>query len=88
MQPSPVVTLNRAVAIWKLRGPEAALEMIEPLREELDACFYLHGLRGTLLMELTRVDEARDELKRAISLANPVAEAKLIRRELDRLALA
>lgn len=88
MQPSPVVTLNRAVAVWKLRGPEAALEMIEPLREELDAYFYLHGLRGTLLKELTRVDEARDELKRAISLANSVAEAKLIRRELDRLAIA
>ena len=88
LQPSPVVTLNRAVAVWKRQGPEAALEMIEPLRSELDAYFYLHGLRGTLLKELNRIDEARDSLSRAIALANSVAEAKLIRRELDGLARA
>ena len=85
LQPSPVVTLNRAVAVWKLQGPEAALEMIEPLRSELDAYFYLHGLRGALLKELHRLDEARDALSRAIALANSVAEANLIRRELDGL---
>jgi RNA polymerase sigma-70 factor (ECF subfamily) len=87
LQPSPVVTLNRAVAVWKLRGPEAALTMIDPLRNELDAYFYLHGLRGALLKELNRLDEARDALHRAIALANSVAEAKLIRRELDSLAM-
>ena len=88
LQPSPVVTLNRAVAVWKLQGPEAALEMIDPLKSELDAYFYFHGLRGTLLKELNRSDEAREALKRAIALAKSVAEAKLIRRELDRLAIA
>jgi RNA polymerase sigma-70 factor, ECF subfamily len=88
LQPSPVVTLNRAVAVWKLQGPEAALEMIDPLRSELDAYFYLHGLRGALLKQLNRVDEARDALNRAIALANSVAEAKLIRRELDSLSIA
>lgn len=87
MQPSPVVTLNRAVAVWKLHGAEVALEMIDPLRSELDAYFYLHGLRGALLKELHRPDEARDALNRAIALANSVAEAKLIRRELDSLAI-
>jgi len=85
LQPSPVVTLNRAVAVWKLQGPEAALEMIDPLKSELDAYFYLHGLRGALLKELSRPDEARDALNRAIALANSVAEANLIRRELDSL---
>src|SRR3974390_1105467 len=88
LQPSPVVTLNRAVAVWKLQGPEAALEMIDPLKSELDAYFYFHGLRGALLKELNRFDEAREALKRAIALAKSVAEAKLIRRELDRLAIA
>jgi RNA polymerase sigma-70 factor, ECF subfamily len=87
LQPSPVVTLNRAVAVWKLRGPEVALEMIDPLKGELDAYFYFHGLRGTLLKELHRIDEAREALTRAIALAKSVAEAKLIRRELDRLAI-
>jgi RNA polymerase sigma-70 factor (ECF subfamily) len=88
LQPSPVVTLNRAVAVWKLRGPEAALEMIDPLKGELDAYFYFHGLRGALLKELNRLEEARDALNRAIALANSIAEANLIRRELDRLASA
>ncbi|MFZ0552785.1 MAG: RNA polymerase sigma factor [Steroidobacteraceae bacterium] len=88
LQPSPVVTLNRAVAVWKLRGPEAALEMIAPLGSELDAYFYLHGLRGTLLKQLNRLDEAREALNRAIALANSVAEANLIRRELDGLAIS
>jgi RNA polymerase sigma-70 factor, ECF subfamily len=86
MQPSPVVTLNRAVAVWKLSGPEAALEMIDPLRTELDPYFYFHGVRGTLLKDLNRPDEARDAFRRAIALANSVAEARLIRRELDGLA--
>jgi len=83
-----VVTLNRAVAVWKLQGAEAALEMIEPLKNQLDAYFYFHGLRGTLLKELGRFDVAREALKRAVALAKSVAEAKLIRRELDRLAMA
>ena len=86
MQLSPVTTLNRAVAVWKLQGPEAALQLIDPLKSELDAYFYFHGLRGTLLKELNRFDEAREALNRAIALAKSVAAAKLIRRELDRLA--
>jgi RNA polymerase sigma-70 factor (ECF subfamily) len=88
LQPSPVVTLNRAVAVWKLHGAAAALAMIEPLNSELDAYFYWHGFRGTLLKELGRPDEARDALNRAIALANSLAEAKLIRRELDSLSIA
>jgi RNA polymerase sigma-70 factor, ECF subfamily len=86
LQPSPVVTLNRAVAIWKLQGPEAALEMIDPLGEELDGYFYFHGLRGTLLKRLNRLDDARTALRRAIALSHSVAEANHIRRELDHLA--
>ncbi len=86
LQPSPVVTLNRAVAVWKLRGAAAALQMIDPLRNDLDGYFYLHGLRGALLRELHRPGEAREALNRAISLANSLAEARLIRRELDSLS--
>jgi RNA polymerase sigma-70 factor (ECF subfamily) len=86
LQPSPVVTLNRAVAVWKLQGAEAALAMIDPLKTELEAYFYFHGLRGTLLKEMGRLDEAREALNRAIALAKSVAEAKFIRRELDHLA--
>jgi len=85
LAPSPVVTLNRAVAILKLRGPQAALELIEPLAGPLDGYFYFHGLRGTLLRELGRMSEARDAFGRAIALANTPAEAAHIRRQLDQL---
>ena len=88
LQPSPVVTLNRAVAVWKLRGPEAALELVDPLKNELDGYFYFHGLRGALLKDLNRLDEAKRALNGAIALANSHAEANLIRRELDRLTSA
>lgn len=83
--PSPVVTLNRAVAIWKLHGAEAALEMVTPLANPLDGYFYFHGVRGALLEHLQRNSEARDAFGRAIALANTPAEAAHIRQHLDRL---
>lgn len=83
--PSPVVTLNRSVAISKLRGPEAALDMIAPLAEPLDGYFYFHGVRGNLLEQLGRTSEARDAFGRAIALANTPAEAAHIRQHLDQL---
>lgn len=85
LQPSPVVTLNRAVAVSKLRGPEAALAMIEPLAERLDGYFHFHGMRGALLQQLGRVGEARVAYDRAIALAGTAAEAAHIRMHLDRL---
>jgi len=85
MQPSPVVTLNRAVAVSKVRGPEAALAMVEPLEERLAGYFHFHGLRGGLLMQLGRDAEAREAFDRAIALANTAAEAAHIRMHLDRL---
>ncbi|HWB44437.1 MAG TPA: RNA polymerase sigma factor [Hyphomicrobiaceae bacterium] len=86
MQPSPVITLNRAVAVSKVRGPQAALEMIEPLANKLAGYFYFHGARGAFLTELGRAQEARAAFGRAIALANTPAEAAHIRQQLDRLA--
>ena len=85
MQPSPVVTLNRAVAVSKVRGPQAALEMIEPLASRLSNYFHYFGVRGAFLMQLGRNDEARVAFDRAIALANTSAEAAHIRMHLDRL---
>ncbi len=85
LQPSPVVTLNRAVAIAKVRGPAAGLAMIEPLGEWLDGYFNFFGVKGALLMQLGRADEARMAFDRAIALANTPAEAAHIRLHLDRL---
>ncbi len=85
VQPSPVVTLNRAVAVSKVRGPEAALEMIEPLAPRLANYFHFFGVRGAFLMQLGRNEEARVAFDRAIALANTSAEAAHIRMHLDRL---
>jgi RNA polymerase sigma-70 factor (ECF subfamily) len=85
LQPSPVVTLNRAVATAKLYGPEAALGMIAPLEQRLSGYFYYFGARGAFLVQLGRVAEARAAFDRAIALANTPAEAAHIRRHLDRL---
>jgi RNA polymerase sigma-70 factor, ECF subfamily len=85
LQPSPVVTLNRAVAVNKVRGPAAALEMIEPLGPKLSSYFYFHGVKGALLQQLDRRAEARAAFDRAIALANTPAEAAHIRQHLDHL---
>jgi RNA polymerase sigma-70 factor (ECF subfamily) len=85
VQPSPVVTLNRAVAVSKVRGAEAALEMIEPLAPRLASYFHFFGVRGAFLMQLGRNEEARVAFDRAIALANTSAEAAHIRMHLDRL---
>src|SRR3954470_14694074 len=85
MQPSPVVTLNRAVAVAKLEGPAAALALIDPLEKPLSGYFHFFGARGAFLLQLGRNQEARTAFDRAISLANTPAEAAHIRRHLDRL---
>ncbi|MET2830534.1 RNA polymerase sigma factor [Mesorhizobium shangrilense] len=85
MQPSPVITLNRAVAVSKVRGAEAALAMIEPLEQRLSGYFHFFGLKGGLLMQLGRGEEARIAFDRAIALANTAAEAAHIRMHIDRL---
>ena len=85
IQPSPVVTLNRAVAVSKVRGPQAALDMIEPLAKQLSGYFYFFGVKGGLLLQLGRNEEARVTFDRAIALAGTAAEAAHIRMHLDRL---
>ncbi|HEX3887670.1 MAG TPA: RNA polymerase sigma factor [Phenylobacterium sp.] len=88
MQPSPVVTLNRAVAVSKARGAAEALAMIEPLEGALGGYFYFFGARGALLLQLGRETEAKQAFDRAISLANTAAEAAHIRGQIDRLTAA
>ena len=86
LAPSPVVTLNRAVAAMRIRGAAEALAMIEPLAGRLGGYFNFHGMRGALLLELGRGAEAREAFGRAIALAATPAEAAFIRERLDALA--
>jgi len=85
MQPSPIVTLNRAVAVAKTTGPQAALAMIEPLADRLSGYFHFHGVKGAFLLQLERPGEARVAFDQAIALAHTPAEAAHIRMHIDRL---
>ena len=86
IQPSPVVTLNRAVAVSKSRGAAAALALVTPLGDRLDGYFHYHGVRGGLLLQLGDTSGAREAFNRAIALASSPAEAAHIRLHLDRLS--
>jgi RNA polymerase sigma-70 factor (ECF subfamily) len=85
MQPSPVITLNRAVAVARLHGPQAALDLIAPLEKPLAGYFHYFGAQGAFLLQLGRTQEARIAFDRAIALADTPAQAAHIRRHLDRL---
>ena len=76
VQPSPVVELNRAVAVAETEGAEAGLASADAL--DLDAYHYLHSTRGELLKRLGRTDEAREAYARALALVHDDAERRLI----------
>jgi RNA polymerase sigma-70 factor (ECF subfamily) len=85
LQPSPVITLNRAVALSKSQGAAAALALIEPLAEPLAGYFHFYGVKGAFHRQLGQINEARAAFDRAIALARTAAEAAHIRDHLDRL---
>ena len=80
LTPSPVVELNRAVALAMAFGPAAGLELVDELTSEpsLKAYYLLPSVRGDLLAKLDRLDEARVEFERAASLTKNARERKLL----------
>jgi RNA polymerase sigma factor (sigma-70 family) len=78
--PSPVVELNRAVAVGMASGPAAGLALVDALRSERALAGYhlLPAVRGDLLMRLGRLDEARTELERAAALTRNGRERALL----------
>lgn len=78
--PSPVVELNRAVALAMLLGPAAGLEIVDALASDpaLKAYHLLPSVRGDLLQKVGRFDEARSEFERAASLTRNERERKLL----------
>jgi len=85
LAPSPVIELNRAVAIAMAFGPAAGLALVDELASEplLEDYPLLPGVRGDLLAKLGRLDEARTELERAAALTRNTRERQLL---LDRAA--
>ena len=79
--PSPVVDLNRAVAVGMAEGPAAGLALVDALRGEkaLEGYHLLPGVRGDLLEKVGRLEEARAEYERAASLARNARERDVLR---------
>jgi RNA polymerase sigma factor (sigma-70 family) len=86
--PSPVVELNRAVAVGMAFGPEAGLAIIDKLRDDkaLRAYQWLPSVRADLLAKLGRNDEACEELERAMALTANVRERELLQERLSKLS--
>jgi RNA polymerase sigma-70 factor (ECF subfamily) len=88
LTPSPVIELNRAVAVSMASGPAAGLAILEPLRDEPSMANYhlLPAVRGDFLKKLGRLDEARAELERAASLTRNARERELLLRRAEMLS--
>jgi RNA polymerase sigma-70 factor (ECF subfamily) len=80
---SPIVELNRAIAVAELEGPEAGLTVLDGL--ELDHYRYFHSARAELLRRAGRDDEAGDAYRRALDLAQTDAERRSLQNQLARL---
>jgi RNA polymerase sigma factor (sigma-70 family) len=78
LMPSPVVRLNRAIALRHVAGVAAALEEVEALAPDLDRYHLLHATRAELLREFGRTDEAREADQRALELTNNPAEREVL----------
>jgi len=78
--PTPVVALNRAVAVAEIDGPEAGLILLDGLARELDGYHLLHSSRGSMLERLGRRAEAADACDRAAGLARSHADITFLTR--------
>lgn len=76
IQPTPVVALNRAVALAEVEGPESALSALDEL--DLQAFYLFHAIRADLLRRLGRRDEAADAYERAIARTENTKERELL----------
>jgi RNA polymerase sigma-70 factor (ECF subfamily) len=85
LDPSPVVALNRAIAVAELDGPHVALAQVEALTEPLDGYHAFHATRADLLRRLGRSADARAAYDRAIELAGNTAESAYLTRRRDEL---
>lgn len=85
LDPSPIVALNRAVAVAELDGPSVGLALLDPLEASLDGYHPYWATRADLLRRLARHPEARTAYARAIELATNSAEAATLARRRDAL---
>ena len=85
VQPSPVVALNRAVAVGMADGPLAALELIDTLAGDLDSYHLLHAARADMHRRLGSRETARKHYARALELVTNDSERRFLERRLREL---
>ena len=85
MEPSPVVELNRAVAVAMRDGPASGLSLIDGLVGELEAYHLVHAARADLCRRLGRTREARQSYERALQLARQEPERRFLERRIAEL---
>jgi RNA polymerase sigma-70 factor (ECF subfamily) len=83
LAPSPVIELNRAVAISMADGPARGLPLIEALAPELDGYHLFHSARADLLRRLDRLDESAVSYRRALELVTNPSERAYLQRRLE-----
>jgi RNA polymerase sigma-70 factor (ECF subfamily) len=88
MTPTPVIALNRAVAIAMADGPEVALPLVDVLERQLDGYLHVHSTKADLLRRLGRNEEARAAYARALELATNDAERTFLERRLAEIGAA
>jgi RNA polymerase sigma-70 factor (ECF subfamily) len=86
VMPSPVVALNRAIAISETKGPDVGLAELDAVRAELDNYYLLHAARAAVLRRLGRTDEARHAFERAAQLATSNADRNYFVAQLHQLS--
>ena len=88
MEPSPIVELNRAVAVAMRDGPEAGLALVDALldRGELADYRLAHATRADLCRRLGRTEDARESYERALALTRQEAEQRFLQKRLDELS--
>lgn len=88
LMPTPVVTLNRAIAVAETEGPAAALDLVDTMAADLDGYHLLHATRATLLEKLGRTAEAAEAYGRAAELASTAPDVNFMSRRRDELTAA
>ena len=85
LMPTPVVALNRAIAVAEVEGPSAALIVLDAIAAEVDDYHLVHAARGTMLRRLERRKEARAAFERAGQLAATEADRRFLAQQIDEL---
>ncbi|MGH3340881.1 MAG: hypothetical protein ACRDPL_18900, partial [Propionibacteriaceae bacterium] len=86
VMPTPVVALNRAIAVAEIEGPAAALTTLDAIASDLDTYHLMHAARGTMLRRLGQREAAQAAFRRAAHLAATEKDRRFLTQQIEELA--